>query len=137
MSNGGIPAVSARNLWKRFRLQKEPGGGFRRGRKEEVEEHWALRNIGFTVPAGGALGIIGANGSGKSTLLQIMAGVMRPTSGEIKVNGRALAVLNPTAGFHPDLTGRSNIQMLAALHGFSSKEIQSRIDPIVAFAGLD
>ncbi|MCP4872156.1 MAG: ABC transporter ATP-binding protein [Proteobacteria bacterium] len=117
--------VSVRGLWKRFRLRKPK------------TDHWALREIDFQVARGGALGVIGANGSGKSTLLQILAGVLRPTLGEVKVDGRVVAVLNPTAGFHPDLQGRANVRMLGALHGFSKAEVNRKMDAIIEFSGLD
>jgi len=117
--------VSVRGLWKRFRLRKP------------ATDHWALREIDFQVARGGALGVIGANGSGKSTLLQILAGVLRPTLGEVRLDGRVVAVLNPTAGFHPDLAGRANVRMLGALHGFSGKQIDAKMEAIVEFSGLD
>lgn len=126
--------VVVRRLWKRYRLRQEPGGGLRR--RARAEDHWALRGIDFTLPEGGALGIIGANGSGKSTLLQILAGVLQPSSGEVKTQGRVVAVLNPTAGFHPDLTGRENIQMLSTLHGFGKRALQERMPTIIEFSGL-
>jgi ABC-type polysaccharide/polyol phosphate transport system ATPase subunit len=123
-------SLTVRGLWKRFRLRPEKG-------KTKTLEHWALRNVDFTVPQGGALGIIGANGSGKSTLLQIVAGVLRPTLGRVDVQGRCVAILNPTAGFHPDLTGRANVQMLSALHGFGKRDVNGKMDAIVEFSGLN
>ena len=121
-------SLAVRGLWKRFRLRKEQG---------KPSEHWALRNVDFTVAQGGALGIIGANGSGKSTLLQIVAGVLKPTLGTVNAEGRCVAILNPTAGFHPDLTGRANVRMLGALHGFGKKDVERRMDAIVEFSGLE
>ncbi len=123
-------SLAVRGLWKRFRLRPERG-------KARTLEHWALRDLDFTVAQGGALGIIGANGSGKSTLLQIVAGVLQPTQGRVETTGRCVAILNPTAGFHPDLTGRANVQMLGALHGFGKKDTAARMDAIVDFSGLD
>ncbi|MEE2827626.1 MAG: ABC transporter ATP-binding protein [Myxococcota bacterium] len=128
--------VAVRRLWKRYQLRKEPGGGIRRKIRGKAEDHWALRGVDFTLPAGGALGVIGANGSGKSTLLQILAGVLRPSSGEVHVQGRAVAVLNPTAGFHPDLTGRENIRMLGTLHDFRRDALEERMGTIIEFSGL-
>ena len=121
--------VAVRGLWKRFRLRRRPGA--------REDEFWALRNIDFTVAPGGALGVIGANGSGKSTLLHLVAGVLRPTLGTVKTDGRVVAVLNPTAGFHPDLTGRANIRMLGTLHGLHRKQIAAKADAIIDFSGLD
>ncbi len=121
-------SVSVTNLWKRFQL-RAPGGG--------VREHWALRNVDFRIPAGGALGVIGSNGSGKTTLLQLVAGVLRPTSGRVESAGRLLAILNPTAGFHPDLSGRANVSMLGALHGIPKREVEAAMAAIIDFSGLD
>ena len=136
-----MSGVIVRQLWKRFRVRKDPHGGVRRrallGRATAIEDHWALRNIDFTVPPGGALGIIGANGSGKSTLLQIVAGVLTATHGRVEVPGRVVGILNPTAGFHPDLTGRANVRMLGSLHGLDKATIEARMDAIVDFSGLD
>lgn len=120
-------SLAVRGLWKRFRLRKEQG---------KPSEHWALRDVNFNVAQGGALGIIGANGSGKSTLLQIVAGVLKPTAGTVTAEGRCVAILNPTAGFHPDLTGRANVRMLGALHGFGKKDVERRMEAIVEFSGL-
>ena len=121
------PRLAVHGLWKRFRPEKRPGGRLLSHVGGTRTEHWALRNLNFNIPAGGALGVIGANGSGKSTLLQLVAGVLHPTQGTIHREGRVVAILNPTAGFHPDLTGRANIRMLATLHGFHSRDI-SRCD---------
>jgi ABC-type polysaccharide/polyol phosphate transport system ATPase subunit len=123
-----VTGLVVRDLWKRFRLKPDRQGG--------ATEHWALRDVHFTLPKGGALGVIGANGSGKSTLLQIVAGVLRPTRGSVTASGRRVAVLNPTAGFHPDLSGRANIRMLASLHGLSRREIEGKLPAIVEFSGL-
>lgn len=126
--------VAVRHLWKRYRLQKESGGRLRR--RTTTEDHWALRGVNFTLPEGGALGIIGSNGSGKSTLLQILAGVLPATSGSAETSGRVIAVLNPTAGFHPDLSGIENIRMLATLHGIGRDMLAERIPQIAEFSGL-
>ncbi len=130
------PPLSVQGLWKRFRAQKRPESRLLPRLRTTSSERWALRGLSFSVPEGGALGIIGANGSGKSTLLRLVAGVLRPTQGSITKRGRTVAILNPTAGFHPDLSGRANIRMLATLHGFSKTDIESRMDPIIAFSGL-
>jgi len=136
-----MSGVVVRQLWKRFRVRRDPHGGVRKralfGRPSAVEDFWALRGVDFTVPPGGALGIIGANGSGKSTLLQIVAGVLHPTKGRVEAPGRVVAILNPTAGFHPDLTGRANVRMLGSLHGLDKATIDARMDAIVGFSGLD
>jgi len=134
MSNS--PPLSVQGLWKRFRAPKRRDTGLLSRFGTQDAERWALRGLSFNVPEGGALGIIGANGSGKSTLLKLVAGVLQPTQGTITKRGRTIAILNPTAGFHPDLSGRANIRMLSTLHGFSKGDIEARMDAIIGFSGL-
>lgn len=130
-------SVVARGLGKRYTVRREGQG--RRGLfgGPPPETYWALKDVDFTVPPGGALGIVGANGSGKSTLLQLVAGVLEPTVGTVDATGRIVAILNPTAGFHPDLSGRANVRMLGALFGLDKATIEQRMDAIVAFSGLE
>jgi len=124
-----VTGLVVHDLWKRFRLKP--------GADRATAEHWALQGVHFALPEGGALGVIGANGSGKSTLLQIVAGVLRATRGSVESSGRRIAILNPTAGFHPDLTGRANIRMLASLYGLTGREIEGKVPAIVEFSGLE
>jgi ABC-type polysaccharide/polyol phosphate transport system ATPase subunit len=100
------------------------------------ETFWAVRNVSFTVGHGEAVGLVGRNGSGKSTLLRLVAGVMLPDEGSIHVDGGVGAMLELSAGFNPDLTGRDNVYLLAALHGFSREEIDDIYDEIVEWAEL-
>jgi len=123
-----VTGLAVHDLWKRFRLKA--------GVDRTTPVHWALQGVHFTLPRGGALGVIGANGSGKSTLLQIVAGVLQPTRGSFEAQGRRIAILNPTAGFHPDLSGRANIRMLASLYGLRGREIEGKVPAIVEFSGL-
>ena len=102
----------------------------------EEREFWALHDVCFQVEHGEAFGIIGSNGSGKSTILKLLCGIMKPTKGTIKANGTLSALIEVSAGFHPDLTGRENIFLNGAILGMSRKEIQKRFDAIVAFSGL-
>ncbi|MBN1485882.1 MAG: ABC transporter ATP-binding protein [Chloroflexia bacterium] len=113
------------NLWRRLRQTRER------------EDFWALRDASFTVRPGETLGIIGENGSGKSTTLKLISRILEPTTGRIVVNGRVSALLELGAGFHPDLTGRENIYLNAAVLGFSRREIRDKVDEIVQFAELD
>ena len=96
----------------------------------------ALDNVDFTMARGASLGIIGENGAGKSTLLKIIAGVVKPTRGTVRVNGRVGALLELGSGFHPEYTGRSNIDLAAALLGLTSGELSTKRDEIMAFADI-
>ena len=100
-------------------------------------EFWALRDICLDVRRGETLGIIGHNGAGKSTMLKHLAGIMQPTSGTISLNGRLSALIEVSAGFHPDLTGRENVFLNGVILGMSRAEVASKFDQIVAFAGLE
>jgi ABC-type polysaccharide/polyol phosphate transport system ATPase subunit len=102
----------------------------------DERDFWALRNVSFTVRRGEAFGIVGANGAGKSTILKLLTGIMRPTKGAIRVAGRISALIEVSAGFHQDLTGRENIYLNAAILGMTREEIRRRFDSIVEFSGL-
>lgn len=97
---------------------------------------WALKNINFNVEHGDVIGIIGKNGAGKSTLLKLLSRVTAPTTGEIRANGRIASLLEVGTGFHPEMTGRENIYMNGAIMGMTRKEITSKLDDIVDFAGV-
>jgi ABC-type polysaccharide/polyol phosphate transport system ATPase subunit len=97
---------------------------------------WALRDVSFTVDRGEAIGIVGSNGSGKSTLLQIIAGILRPTSGTIELSGRLSALLELGSGFSPQFTGRENLRLNAAVLGLTADEIGARTESIIAFSGV-
>ena len=105
--------------------------------KTVKEEFWALRDVSFTVNQGEAIGIIGSNGAGKSTLLKILSQITPPTEGEIKIHGRVASLLEVGTGFHPELTGRENIFLNAAILGMTRKEVIKKFDDIVAFAGVE
>jgi lipopolysaccharide transport system ATP-binding protein len=111
----------------------------RRQRTQELDqrEFWALQNVSFSVQRGEAFGIIGGNGAGKSTILKLLTGIMRPTKGSIHVGGRLSALIEVSAGFHPDFTGRENIYLNGAILGMTREEIRRRFDAIVAFSGLE
>src|SRR3990167_6938907 len=104
--------------------------------KPKKEKFWALKNIDLAVKKGEVLGIIGENGSGKSTLLKILAGITTPTGGKMQVKGRVASLIELGAGFHPDLTGRENIYLNAALMGLTRAEINLKIKDIIIFADI-
>lgn len=101
------------------------------------ERFTALSGVTFNVREGSTFAIIGRNGSGKSTLLKVIAGISKPDSGTVTVNGRISALIELGAGFHPEITGRENIFINGIMLGLSKKEIQSRFDEIVEFAELE
>ena len=105
-------------------------------RRRLRDEFTALSGVGFEVSQGEAVALLGHNGSGKSTLLKLMAGVMAPDSGRVGVRGRVAGLLEVGAGLHPDLTGRENIFLNAAILGLEEDEIHARFDDIVAFADI-
>jgi ABC-type polysaccharide/polyol phosphate transport system ATPase subunit len=96
----------------------------------------ALKGVSFDVGAGKTFGIIGRNGSGKSTMLKMIAGIGRPTSGTVRVNGRVSALIELGAGFHPEISGRENVFINGMMLGLSRRQIAQRFDEIVAFAEL-
>jgi lipopolysaccharide transport system ATP-binding protein len=98
---------------------------------------WALNDISFDIKQGEAVGVIGRNGSGKSTLLKILSRITPPTSGRAVIVGRASSLLEVGTGFHPELTGRDNIYLNGTVLGMSRKEVDRKLDEIVAFSGVE
>jgi ABC-type polysaccharide/polyol phosphate transport system ATPase subunit len=133
-------SISAEHVSKRFRLYAERAGSVKERvtarRFARYEDFWALRGVDLEIDAGSTYGFIGHNGSGKSTMLRCVAGIYRPTEGRVRVSGRISALLELGAGFHPDLTGKENVYLNAAILGLSRKEIDSVFDDIVDFSGI-
>jgi lipopolysaccharide transport system ATP-binding protein len=100
-------------------------------------EFWALDGLSFTIHRGECVGLVGANGSGKSTLLKLIAGILRPDRGQVRVRGRVGALIELGAGFHPLLSGRENVYVNGAILGMSGREITRKLDAIIDFSGLD
>ncbi|HEX2176985.1 MAG TPA: ABC transporter ATP-binding protein [Nocardioidaceae bacterium] len=100
------------------------------------DSFYAVRDVSFDVDAGEAIGLMGHNGSGKSTLLKMVSGVMRPDDGRVGVGGKIAGLIEVGAGFHPDLTGRENVYLNAAIIGMTEKEIDRKFDTMVEFANI-
>jgi ABC-2 type transport system ATP-binding protein len=132
-------AVEIEALSKRFRLYHEKFTSLKErvlhGGRIPFEDFWALQDINLRIEAGESIGLLGHNGSGKSTLLKCVAGILRPTSGEIRTQGRLAALLELGAGFQPDLSGRENVFLNGSILGMKRVDITRRFDEIVHFAG--
>jgi lipopolysaccharide transport system ATP-binding protein len=100
-------------------------------------DFWALKNVSFEIKQGESVGFIGRNGAGKSTILKLLAGVTKPSSGTVEVNGKVAALIEVGAGFHPELTGRENVFLNGSILGLKKTEIEKAFDSIVSFAELE
>jgi lipopolysaccharide transport system ATP-binding protein len=101
-----------------------------------ADDFWAIQDVSFDVKPGQSLGIIGGNGAGKSTALKLLTGILQPTRGIAEVHGRVGALIEVSAGFHPDLTGRENVFLQGAIMGMPQDLIRRRFDEIVDFSGV-
>ena len=128
--------ISVQHLSKMYKLYDKPSDRLKESlglsRKKKYREHYALHDVNFNIHEGECVGIIGVNGSGKSTILKIITGVLAPTTGEVKVNGRISALLELGAGFNMEYSGLENGTMI----GFSEEEIDAKLDDILAFADI-
>lgn len=133
--------VNASNISKRFTVHRHKSLKERlvnsAAEKRHREDFWALKDVNLDIEAGTTVGLVGHNGSGKSTLLKILGGIIEPTSGFVRRRGRMAALLELGAGFHPDLTGRENVYLNAAILGLTQKEIDRHFDAIVDFSGIE
>ena len=129
-----LPFTKLAALARRSRATAGPQGGA----APAVADHvWALRDVSFTVPRGQIMGLIGPNGAGKSTLLKILSRITEPTVGRVEIHGRVACLLEVGTGFHPELTGRENVYLSGAFLGMRKREIDRKLDEILAFAGVD
>ena len=135
-----MPIVRADKISKCFRIYRHPSDHVKEllsfGRRQYHEPFWAVKQVDVSIERGCCLGIIGENGSGKSTLLRMIAGVIRPTSGQINVGGRVSALLELGAGFNPLFSGRENIYLYASILGFTDAQTRERIPSIEKFAEI-
>jgi lipopolysaccharide transport system ATP-binding protein len=138
-------AIAAEGLGKVYHIGAEPRArSFREAAsawmnrpKPDAREFWALSDVSFDLRPGHALGIVGRNGAGKSTLLKILSRIAEPTSGRAVIRGRVASLLEVGAGFHPELSGRENIFLNAAILGMTRAETRARFDQIAAFAEVE
>ncbi len=128
------------HLTKMYKLYDRPSDRLKEAlgltRKKLYREHYALHDVNFDIREGECVGIIGTNGSGKSTILKIITGVLTPTEGEVKVNGRISALLELGAGFNMEYSGLENVYLNGTMIGFSKEEIDARLDDILDFADI-
>jgi lipopolysaccharide transport system ATP-binding protein len=144
-----VSAVIVENLAKRYTLGLHRAGydtlrdkisglfGKKQTKNEGSTEHWALRDVSFSVNEGEVVGLIGRNGAGKSTLLKILSRITCPTRGRVVMKGRLASLLEVGTGFHPELTGRENIYLNGAILGMSRAEVRACFDQIVAFSQVE
>jgi lipopolysaccharide transport system ATP-binding protein len=142
-------AITLDGVWKKFRRGERHDALrdvvpalaqrlLRRGHDADrlgEQAFWALQDVSFEVRPGEAFGVIGPNGAGKSTILKLLTRILKPTRGTCLVRGRAAALIEVAAGFHPDLTGRENVFLQGAIMGMTRQEIRRKLDAIVEFAG--
>lgn len=133
-------AIKVENVSKVYKLYDKPSYRFKEAlgltKKKLHQDHYALNNVSFEVKKGETVGIIGTNGSGKSTILKIITGVLNPTEGDVKLEGRISALLELGAGFNQEYTGLENIYLNGTMMGFSESEIAARVDDILDFADI-
>lgn len=132
--------VQAKGLGKAYQIYHRPHDRLKQmlwgSKRQFFREFWALRDVDLELRRGQTVGIIGRNGSGKSTLLQMICGTLRPTEGQVMINGRVAALLELGAGFNPDFSGRDNVYLYGSVLGLSRQEIDAKLDQILAFAEI-
>jgi len=134
---GGTRAAEALPATEETAASDGDAGARATGRQgDPPQEIWALRDVSFNVKHGEVLGVIGRNGAGKSTLLKILTRITAPTAGRAVLGGRVSSLLEVGTGFHPDLTGRENIYINGAILGMKKREIDRKMDEIVAFSEI-
>jgi len=136
-----MTVIKVENVEKSFRVFYDKGRSLKERllfkQRRRYEERQVLKGINLSVGKGEAIGIIGENGCGKSTLLKLMTRIIYPDKGSIKIEGRVSSLIELGAGFHPDMSGKENIYTNAAIFGLSKKEIDARIQDIIAFSELE
>lgn len=136
-----MSAIKVSNVKKQFRVYLDKGSSLKERflsfKRNKYEVRTVLNGVSFEVGRGEAVGLIGHNGCGKSTLLKLLTRIMYPNEGNIEMNGRVSSLIELGAGFHPDMSGRENIYINAAIFGLTKREIDARLDDIIAFSELE
>ncbi len=136
-----MAAIRVENIYKGFKVYFDKGQSFKEKilfkNRRKYETRAVLKGINFSVEQGEAMGIIGENGCGKSTMLKLMTRIIYPDKGRILIQGRVSSLIELGAGFHPDMSGRENIYINAAIFGLSKKEIDNRLNDIISFSELE
>jgi ABC-type polysaccharide/polyol phosphate transport system ATPase subunit len=134
-------AIVVNNVSKSYKIYQDKGYSLKDRvlffKRNKYERKNVLVDISFTVSKGESIGIIGKNGCGKSTLLKLLSRIIYPDKGTIKINGRVVSLIELGAGFHPDMTGKENIYINASIFGLTKKEIDSKLQDIIEFSGLN
>lgn len=133
-------AIELKNVQKHYKIYYDKSISLKEKllftQRNRYEKHNVLNGVSLSIASGEAVGLVGANGCGKSTMLKLMARIIYPDEGTVKINGRVASLIELGAGFHPDLTGRENIYMNASIFGLSRQEIDKNLDKIIAFSEL-
>ena len=134
-------AIEVRDVTKTFKVYYDKGTELKEKllfwKRNRYENRVVLDHISFEVKKGEAIGLVGKNGCGKSTTLKMLTRIIYPNSGEIEMCGRVSSLIELGAGFHPDMSGRENIYTNAAIFGLTKKEIDERLEEIIAFSELE
>jgi lipopolysaccharide transport system ATP-binding protein len=135
-----MPAIEVLNLSKCFPIYTKPFDRIREAlsfsQRQLHKKFWALKDVSFSIPKGVSVGVIGQNGSGKSTLLKILAGLMLPSAGEVRIHGKVSSLIELGMGFHPEFSGRSNVYLNSAFLGLQKEEIDAKFNEVVEFSGM-
>ena len=134
-------AIEVKNITKDFKVYYDKGSELKEKmlfwKRNRYEKRHVLNGISFNVKRGEAIGLVGKNGCGKSTTLKMLTKIIYPDSGTIEMRGRVSSLIELGAGFHPDMSGRENIYTNASIFGLTKKEIDARLDDIIAFSELE
>ncbi|MFI3237865.1 MAG: ABC transporter ATP-binding protein [Lachnospiraceae bacterium] len=136
-----MSVIKVDDVHRKFKVYYDKGSSLKEKvlfrSRNRYEDRWVLKGISFEVEKGEAIALLGKNGCGKSTLLKLMTRIMYPNQGSIEIQGRVSSLIELGAGFHPDLSGRENIYTNASIFGLTKKEIDARLDDIIAFSELE